>query len=143
VAAVRKHTDGSGVDLVFEYIVGEVFAKSLTCLRHGGRMAVWGGHPGEVVPFDIIEFFRREIDLLGSLRATSAEPQQVFNPVVEGRLRPVIHPAFPLAEAAEARQLVESREHFGKLVLVPSDGSLRLAMSHRPHGRLASRGAFS
>jgi len=39
--------------------------------------------------------------------------------VVEGRLRPVIHAAFPLAEAAEAHRLMESREHFGKLVLVP------------------------
>ncbi len=119
MAAVRKHTDGPGVDLIFEDIRGAVFAKSLACLRHGGRMAVCGGHAGEVVPFDIIEFFRREIDLLGSLRATSAEPQQVFNLVVEGRLRPVIHAAFPLAEAAEAHRPMESREHFGKLVLVP------------------------
>jgi len=119
VAAVRKHTDGRGVDLVFEHIGGEVFTKSLACLVPGGRMAVCGAHAGEVVPLDIIEFFRREIDLLGSFRATSAELRQVFDLVVEGRLRPVIHAAFPLAEAAEAHRVMERREHFGKLLLVP------------------------
>ena len=74
---------------------------------------------GEVVPFDIIEFFRREIDLLGSYRATSTELRQIFHLAVEGRLRPVIHAALPLAEAAEAHRVMEGHEHFGKLVLVP------------------------
>ena len=119
VATVRKHTDGRGVDLIFEHIGGEVFTKSLACLVPGGRMAVCGAHAGEVVPLDIIDFFRREIDLLGSFRATSAELRQVFSLVVEGRLRPVIHAAFPLAEAAEAHRVMERREHFGKLLLVP------------------------
>jgi len=119
VAAVRRHTDGRGVDLVFEHIGGEVFAQSLACLVPGGRMAVCGAHAGEVVPLDIIDLFRREIDLLGSFRAPSTELRQVFDLVVQGRLRPVIHAAFPLAEAAEAHRVMERREHFGKLLLVP------------------------
>ena len=118
VAAVRTQTDGRGVDLVFEHIGGTIFTRSLACLAPGGRLAVCGAHAGEVVPFDIIEFFRREIDLLGSFRATSTELRQVFNLAVEGRLRPVIHAALPLAEAAEAHRAMERREHFGKLVLV-------------------------
>ncbi len=119
LAAVRTHTDGRGVDLVFEHIGGELFTQSLACLVPGGRLAVCGAHAGEVVPFDLIEFFRREIDLLGSFRATSTELRQVFGLVVEGRLHPVIHATFPLAEAAEAHRVMERREPFGKLVLVP------------------------
>ncbi len=118
-AVVRKQTDGRGVDLVFEHIGGEIFTQGLACLASGGRMAVCGAHAGEVVPFDIIEFFRREIDLLGSYRAASTELRQVFNLAVGGRLRPVIHAALPLAEAAEAHRVMDRREHFGKLVLVP------------------------
>ncbi len=119
VTAVRRHTVGRGVDLVFEHIGGELFTQSLACLVPGGRLAVCGAHAGEVVPFDLIEFFRREIDLLGSFRATSTELQRVFRLAVDGRLRPVIHAVFPLAEPAEAHRVMERREHFGKLVLVP------------------------
>jgi NADPH:quinone reductase-like Zn-dependent oxidoreductase len=39
--------------------------------------------------------------------------------VAEGMLKPVIHRTFPLAEAAAAHRAVESREIFGKVVLLP------------------------
>jgi NADPH2:quinone reductase len=39
--------------------------------------------------------------------------------VAEGKLKPVIHRAFPLAEAAAAHRAVESRDVFGKVLLVP------------------------
>jgi NADPH:quinone reductase-like Zn-dependent oxidoreductase len=39
--------------------------------------------------------------------------------VAEGKLKPVIHAAFPLAEAAEAHRVVGSREIFGKVLLLP------------------------
>jgi NADPH:quinone reductase-like Zn-dependent oxidoreductase len=42
-----------------------------------------------------------------------------MNLVAEGKLKPVIHRALPLAEAAEAHRVVESRELFGKVVLLP------------------------
>jgi NADPH2:quinone reductase len=39
--------------------------------------------------------------------------------IAEGKLRPRVHAALPLAEAAEAHRIVESREQFGKVVLNP------------------------
>jgi NADPH:quinone reductase-like Zn-dependent oxidoreductase len=35
-----------------------------------------------------------------------------------GRVRPVIHATFPLAEASEAHRLMETSTHIGKIVLV-------------------------
>jgi len=34
-----------------------------------------------------------------------------------GRVRPVIHATFPLAEASEAHRLMETSQHIGKIVL--------------------------
>jgi NADPH:quinone reductase-like Zn-dependent oxidoreductase len=39
--------------------------------------------------------------------------------VAEGRLRPVVHRTFPLAEAAAAHRLMESSDHIGKILLTP------------------------
>ena len=35
----------------------------------------------------------------------------------QGKVKPVIHRTFPLAEAAEAHRLMESSTHIGKIVL--------------------------
>jgi NADPH:quinone reductase-like Zn-dependent oxidoreductase len=37
----------------------------------------------------------------------------------EGKITPLVHTTFPLAEAREAMALMERREHFGKILLIP------------------------
>jgi NADPH:quinone reductase-like Zn-dependent oxidoreductase len=39
--------------------------------------------------------------------------------VAAGELHPVIHAALPLSEAREAHRILEAREQFGKVLLVP------------------------
>ena len=112
-------TDGLGVDLVMEHIGGEVFSKSLKCLKNDGVMVTVGGHGGEEVPFDIVPFFRQELRLIGSRGATLSELKTVMGLVFEGSLKPVIHGTFPLAQASEAHRVVASREIFGKALLLP------------------------
>jgi len=112
-------TGGEGVDVVMEHVGGEVFTNSLRCLKRNGVLVIAGAHAGEVVPFDIIPFFRGELRIAGSKNAPVTELRTVMNLVAAGELTPVIHRAFPLAEAAEAHRVVESREIFGKVVLLP------------------------
>ncbi len=119
VPRVLELTGGKGVDVVMEHIGGEVFTRSLECLRTDGTIVTVGAHAGEVVPFDIIPFFRRQLRLVGSKNATLPELRTVMGLVAEGKLKPVIHAAFPLAEAAEAHRVVGSRDIFGKVLLLP------------------------
>lgn len=112
-------TGGKGVDVIMEHIGGEVFTRSLQCLARGGIIVTVGAHAGEVVQFDIIPFFRRELRLAGSKNASVLELRSVMRLVAEGKLKAVIHRSFPLAEAAEAHRVVDSREIFGKVVLLP------------------------
>jgi NADPH2:quinone reductase len=112
-------TSGRGVDLVVEHLGGEQFAACLSALRKGGRLVTCGGHAGEVVPLDIIPFFRNEWQVIGSRTGTTQEVRLVMGLIADGRLHPRIHAVLPLAEAAEAHRILESREHFGKVVLTP------------------------
>lgn len=111
-------TGGQGVDLVMEHIGGQVFTQSLECLKTDGTMVTVGAHAGEVVPLDIIPFFRRQLKLVGSRNATLFEIRTVMRLVAEGLLKPVIHATLPMSQAAEAHRVVGSRDIFGKVVLV-------------------------
>jgi NADPH:quinone reductase-like Zn-dependent oxidoreductase len=116
---VLELTGGKGVDVIMEHIGGEVFTRSLECLKMDGVIVTVGAHAGEVVSFDIIPFFRKQLRLVGSKNASTTELRTVMGMVAEGRLKPVIHAAFPLAEAAAAHRVVDSRELFGKVILLP------------------------
>ena len=119
VPQVLALTGGKGVDLVMEHVGGKVFTQSLECLRIDGTLVSCGGHAGEVVPLDIIPLFRRQLRIVGSKNATLPEIRTVMDLVADGKLRPVIHATFPLAEAAQAHRVVESRDVFGKVLLIP------------------------
>ena len=116
---VMALTGGKGVDLVMEHVGGDVFTQSLASLKIDGKIVTVGAHAGEVVPLDIIPFFRRQLQLIGSRNANFAELNTVMDLVAQGRFKPVIHAALPLAQAAEAHRMMGSRDAFGKVVLLP------------------------
>lgn len=119
VARVMELTDGRGVDLVYEHVGGELFQQGLDSLTKDGRLVICGGHSGEVVPFDIIPFFRAQKSVIGSFVYTKNEVEKCFELAAHGKLRPLVHKTFPLEQAREAMELMERREHFGKILLTP------------------------
>ena len=112
-------TKGKGVDLVMEHVGGDVFTQSLSCLKTDGRIVTAGAHDNEVVALDIIPFFRRQLQLIGSRNANFAEINEVMDLVAQGHIKPVIHASLPLAQAAKAHRMMGARDVFGKLVLLP------------------------
>ncbi len=123
VEEVLRHTDGEGVDVVYEHCGGELFQKGLDSLRKDGRLVICGGHSGEVVPFDIIPFFRRQLTVIGSFVYDRHEVETCFDLVARGALKPQVAATFPLEDARRAMDLMESREFFGKIVLTAGGGS--------------------
>ena len=116
---VLEVTDGAGVDVVYEHVGGELFQKGLDSLKKDGRLVICGGHSGEVVPFDIIPFFRKQLSVIGSFVYTKEEVERCFELAARGRISPLVHATFPLEDARSAMELMERREAFGKILLVP------------------------
>jgi NADPH:quinone reductase-like Zn-dependent oxidoreductase len=119
VAEVMRATDGLGVELVFEHVGGELFQTGLDSLAKDGRLVICGGHSGEVVPFDIIPFFRGQKQIIGSFVYNRSEVEQVLDLAARGLVQPLVHATYPLDQVREAMELMERREHFGKIVLKP------------------------
>jgi NADPH:quinone reductase-like Zn-dependent oxidoreductase len=68
--------------------------------------------------------FWKQFSILGSTMANDRELRALLQAVAAGRLKPRIDRVFPLSEAREAYELLESGGQFGKIVLVP-DGAKR------------------
>jgi NADPH:quinone reductase-like Zn-dependent oxidoreductase len=117
VAEVMRLTDDRGVDLVFEHVGGKLFQDGLDSLSKDGRLVICGAHSGEVVPFDIILFFRSQKQIIGSFVYNRLEVESCLRLARQGKIKPLVHATFPLADAREAMATMERREHFGKIVL--------------------------
>jgi NADPH:quinone reductase-like Zn-dependent oxidoreductase len=117
VEEVMRATDGQGVDLVYEHVGGELFQKGLDSLAKDGRLVICGGHSGEVVPFDIIPFFRSQKQIIGSFVYNRVEVEKVLELAARGLVTPLVYKTFPLEQARDAMEAMERREHFGKIVL--------------------------
>jgi NADPH:quinone reductase-like Zn-dependent oxidoreductase len=123
VGCVMDATGGHGVDVVYEHCGGELFQTGLDSLAKDGRLVICGAHSGEVVPFDIIPFFRRQLSVIGSFVFDRSEVETCFRLIARGALRPQVAATFPLEEAARAMDLMESRDFFGKIVLTAGGGA--------------------
>jgi NADPH:quinone reductase-like Zn-dependent oxidoreductase len=119
VEEVMRLTGGDGVDVAYEHVGGELFQKALDSLAKDGRLVTCGAHAGEVVQFDIIPFFRRQLQVIGSFVFDRTEVATCFELIARGELRPQVAATFPLAQASEAMDMMESRDFFGKIVLLP------------------------
>jgi NADPH:quinone reductase-like Zn-dependent oxidoreductase len=117
---VRRITGKRGVDVVIEHIGVEVWERSVLCLADGGRLVTCGATTGYLAKTDLRHVFFRNLQILGATSGCKASLFQIVRLLQEGKLQPVLDRVLPLAEAREAHRLLEARQPFGKLVLVPS-----------------------
>jgi NADPH2:quinone reductase len=128
LAAVKRLTNGRGVDVVYDGVGKETAQKSLDCLALRGMMVFFGNASGPVGPIDPLLLSQKGSLFLtrptlfhyvadrASLEARAAD---VLGQVAAKRLDVRIDRSFPLAEAAAAHLALESRQTTGKLLLVP------------------------
>lgn len=125
---VRELTGGRGVDVVYDSIGRDTFARSLECLVPRGMLVLFGQSSGPVPPFEPGVLASR-----GSLYLTRptlhhyiAGPAELrraagelFDLVARGVLEVDVAQTYPLADAARAHRDLEARRTVGSTVLVP------------------------
>jgi NADPH2:quinone reductase len=127
VAEVRQYSGGRGTDLILDMVGGSYIERNYDASAEDGRIvqiAFLGGPKAEV---NFAKLMMKRLTHTGStLRARSVEfkaqiarelEQQVWPLIEAGKVRPVMHAEFALADAAKAHGMMESGEHIGKIVL--------------------------
>ena len=123
VTLVREATDGKGVDVVLDHVGTPVFAAVVRSLAPGGRFVTCGVTAGHMGELHLGQLFVKGITLMGVGRPDNqriaANMRGLLTMIEEGQVAPVIAGVFSLEEIAEAHQLMESSDFFGKIVLAP------------------------
>jgi NADPH:quinone reductase len=115
-------------DVVLDPVGGEVFTQSFSVLKPLGAVVALGFAGGWWEQLDPAPLVGRNLSLHGFYlgRLMRHDPQLVSAAIGEllelwadGAVRPLVGASFPLARAGDAHELIESRGHVGKVVLVP------------------------
>ena len=117
--AVKRATDGRGVDVVFEHVGPATWEQSMRCLASCGRLVTCGGTTGPTVPLLLPHLFIKNLSILGSTMGPRSALPAIFEKVASGAYRPCLHEAVPMSEARRAHELLEGRGVVGKIVLIP------------------------
>jgi len=121
---IYRQTDGRGVDAVVDHVGPVTWADSLKSLRNGGRLLTCGATTGARAETNLNRLFINQLEVVGSTMATPGEFDDVLSLVWDGTLTPRIRETLPMSEIVRGHELLENREGFGKVVVMP-DSELR------------------
>jgi NADPH2:quinone reductase len=123
--AARELTGGRGVDLVVDS-VGSTLPGSVRALAYRGRVTLVGNAGRDPQPFDASALMMGNQTLTGVFfgaevitERAQATVARHLQDIAAGDLRVVVDRTFPLSDAAGAHEYIESRQAFGRVVLVP------------------------
>ncbi len=126
--AVKRLTDGRGVDVILDMIGASYLPRNLKSLAPDGRLvmiALMGGY--KVEGLNITPIMRNRLTFTGSTQRPRSKADKaaiadglrrdVWPELDAGRIRCVTHATFPLERAQDAHALMESSAHLGKILL--------------------------
>jgi putative PIG3 family NAD(P)H quinone oxidoreductase len=124
---VKAATSDRGADVILDSIGAAYLMPNIEALAQGGRLVLIGVMKGAKSELDLSQVLRRHIKIIGSTLRTrsTAEKAQIVSAFLarfgsdleSGAIRPALYRTLPLAEAAQAHRIMQSSEHFGKIVL--------------------------
>jgi NADPH:quinone reductase len=124
---VKRITKNIGVQVAYDSVGKTTYEKSLECLKLRGLLALFGQSSGAVPPVNPSLLARASLYMtrptLAHYTATREEllerASEVFSWVKSGVIKIRMDLTFPLSQANEAHQRLESRASTGKILLLP------------------------
>lgn len=115
------------VDVVLDMIGGTYFQKNIEVLRPEGRLVYINAMEGNTVSLNIMQMMRKRLSITGSTLRNrepafkTALAQDILDKVwpmfAQGKFKSTVFKVFPMEEANNAHQLMETSQHLGKIIL--------------------------
>jgi putative PIG3 family NAD(P)H quinone oxidoreductase len=127
VEVLAQATHGRGADVILDNIGAKYLARNVGALAVNGRLVIIGLQGGVKAELDISTLLRKCAAVIAtSLRSrplsekaaiVAAVREHVWPLIETGEVKPVVHRAFPLAQAADAHRELEAGTNIGKVLL--------------------------
>ncbi len=124
---VRQLTQERGVDVVIDVVGAGAVQDNIDSAAITGRIVCLGRLAGTQGTFNLDEFSRKRIHMIGvTFRTRTFEErtetvaffrEHMLHRLASGAIRPLIDRAFPLAEVEEAERYMRENHNFGKVVV--------------------------
>jgi NADPH2:quinone reductase len=121
-----KELSGGGVDIVIDPVGGERFTDSLRSLRQNGRCVVVGFTGGSIPEVRVNRLLLNNLEVVGAGWGAYVMGKPDVNREIgaavarlaeQAYVKPIVGARFPLEQAADALELIDSRGATGKVVL--------------------------
>ena len=109
----------NGLDVVADIAGGPGLSAMMPMLRDNGRWVIAGAVAGPVVEFDLRRLYLHNVQLIGSSMHTRVHFRRLVELARAGEVRPQVSSTFALAEIAQAQEEFSTRQHIGKIALLP------------------------
>ena len=125
---VKEATAGSGADVIFDPVGGDVFDFSKRCVAFEGRIIVVGFTGGRIAEAPTNHLLVKNYSVVGlhwglynkvMPDLVTETHDALIRLYEEGEIDPLIFKSVPFEEVPEALRLLGSRKTYGKLITVP------------------------
>ncbi|KZZ95260.1 Alcohol dehydrogenase superfamily, zinc-type [Moelleriella libera RCEF 2490] len=125
VAKVKEITEGHGIDVIFDGVGAATFDADLEMIAMRGLLVSFGNASGPVPPVNLLRLGPKNVKLMRPVvngyiaerKALEKFASELFELVMLGVVKVVLHKTYPLSEAARAHVDIESRQTSGKLLI--------------------------
>ena len=127
--AVKKLTDGRGVDVCLDPVGGELAESAVRSMAWRGRYLVVGFAAGSIPQIPLNLPLLKGCSIIGVFwgsyrerepRASEESVNALLSSLEAGRLKPLISKVHPLDDAVDAIQALQNRRTVGKVVVAIS-----------------------
>lgn len=107
-------------DVVIDNVGAATWSHSVNVLRPGGQIIVCGATTGDAPErTELTKIFFRQLQVIGSTFGTKQQLESMIKFMAAKNIEPIIDSVYPLSEAGEALQKLDSGDFFGKIVVKP------------------------
>ena len=124
---VRERTEGAGVNVVLDMVGGPYWERNLASQAIRGRMVLVGAMGGDKVETNLGLLMPKRLRVHGTvlrprpleekIALTHQFKRHVLPLIADARIQAVVDRTFPLGQASNAHEYMETNANFGKIIL--------------------------